>query len=62
MGDANYQRYFLYSQGVWRMLPHKCHRGKRSIPLQKVEKGTWVMIHQALHEQIRCDIGPPHPQ
>ena len=62
MGDAlNYQRYFLYSQirvSVANAASSNATVANGLFPLQKVETlGTWVMIHQALHEQIRCDIG-----
>ena len=62
MGDAlNYQRYFLYSQirvSVANAASSNATVANGLFPLQKVENfSTWVMIHQALHEQIRCDIG-----
>ena len=57
MGDAlNYQRYFLYDQGASeRMLPHQMP--PCLFPLQKVENFRYMGYRQALHEQIRCDIG-----
>ena len=41
--------YIVKSGCQWRMLPHQVP------PWQTL--GTWVMIHQALHEQTRSDIG-----
>ena len=51
--------YIVKSGCKWRMLPHQMP------PWQTVYSyfrkwqtlGTWVMIHQALHEQTRSDIG-----
>ena len=41
--------YIVKSGCQWRMLPHQMP------PWQTL--GTWVMIHQVLHEQTRSDIG-----
>ena len=63
VGDAlNYQRYILHSQvrvSVANAPSSDATMANGLLPLQKVESldGTWFMIHQALHNQTRCDVG-----
>ena len=51
--------YIVKSGCQWRMLPHQMPPWQTVYSHFRKWKtlGTWVMIHQALHEQIRCDIG-----
>ena len=48
--------FYKSNQGVSGDAVIKCHRVYSHFRKWKT-LGTWVMIHQALHEQIRCDIG-----
>ncbi|RKU11170.1 IS5/IS1182 family transposase [Candidatus Poribacteria bacterium] len=51
--------YIVKSGCQWRMLPHQMPPWQTVYSHFRKWKtdGTWLMIHQALHEQIRCDIG-----
>ena len=51
--------YIVKSGCQWRMLPHQMPPWQMVYSHFKKWKalGTWLMIHQALHEQPRCDIG-----
>ena len=51
--------YIVKSGCQWRMLPHQMPPWQTVYSRFRKWKtdGTWLMIHQALHEHIRCDIG-----
>ena len=51
--------YIVKSGCQWRMLPHQMPPWQTVYSHFRKWKtlGTWFMIHQALHEQIRCDVG-----
>ena len=57
--------YIVKSGCQWRMLPHQMPPWQTVYSHFRKWKtlGTWVMIHQALHEQIVVILAkPPHPQ
>ena len=51
--------YIVKSGCQWRMLPHQMPPWQTVYSHFRKWKtdGTWLMIHQSLHEQTRCDIG-----